>query len=232
MAREMVFLHWKAVRMGLVPFILAAFGLPLLAIQGTVLPVGMPSEAEGFYATFLLDAVSLWLPAFPALAAITGVTLALSAWNWDHQANHVYALSLPVSRARYALLKLGAGAVLALIPVTALLVGALIATAAVDLPSGLNAYPGALAVRFLFSTLLSYAVTFAAAAGTMRTTVIVLTASIGSLLVGDLVVDLIGAVTGSPAVQAWSFAGAVGDVLFAWPGPFHIFAGNWALIDV
>ena len=38
MAAQMLFLHWKNVRLGLVPFVVCAFGLPLLALQGAGRP--------------------------------------------------------------------------------------------------------------------------------------------------------------------------------------------------
>ena len=34
MYKPMLFLHWKQVRLALVPFTIAAFGLPILAVEG------------------------------------------------------------------------------------------------------------------------------------------------------------------------------------------------------
>jgi hypothetical protein len=229
MATQMLFLHWKNVRMGLVPFVIAAFGLPLLALQGTGRPDGI---TDGFYASFLLGASRVWLPFFPVLAAATGVTLALSAWSWDHSGNHVYALSLPVSRARYTLLKFGGGALLALLPAGALLVGALLASSSISLPVGLQAYPLAVATRFFYSTLLVYAVCFSLAAGTIRTTVYVLTALVATLIAGDLVLQVAAMTLDRPELTTINVTQWAYELLTNWPGPFHILAGNWSLIDV
>lgn len=223
MAIQILALHWKTVRWALAPFVIAAFGLPLLAVRGPG-----PMGAGAYYG--LVDAAQLWLPLFPALAALTGAVLALSAWHWDHQQNHVYALSLPVSRTEYALLKLGGGALLALIPVGAFLAGSLTAVAAVELPSGLNAYPFSLSLRFLLATLVAYAFLFAFAAGTVKTTLVVLSAFLAFLVFGDIAVDFADGFF--PQLTGLSILEVFGDAVSDWPGPFQIFFGDWALIDV
>lgn len=229
MATQMLYLHWKNVRLGLVPFVVAAFGLPLLVVQGAGRPEGI---TDAFYASFLLESSQVWLSLFPILAAATGVTLALSAWSWDHAGNHVYALALPVSRARYALLKFGGGALLALLPAAALLTGGLLAAASVALPLGVQAYPLAVAMRFFYSTLLVYALTFALAAGTIRTAVMVITAWVATLIAGDLVLQVAAMALARPELATVNVTQWAYRLLTDWPGPFHILAGNWSLIDV
>lgn len=224
MATQILLLHWKAVRLGLVPFVVAAFALPLISVQG------LGGSAPGLDAYRVVDSFHLWLPLYPALAAGIGITLALSAWNWDHQGDHVYALSLPVARWEYALLKMGAGVVLALIPVAAMLGGSLVATASVDLPSGLHAYPVAVTVRFLLATLLAYAAMFAFAAGTIRTAVIALTVLVAFPIVGGFVFDFLANIY--PALAPVSFGEVIYQGLFDLPGPFEVFTGSWMLIDV
>ncbi len=228
MYQPMLFLHWKQVRFGLLPFILAAYALPLLAVQGLGARPGM--DGASLMAYRVVSTSSLWLPAFPLLATAIGVTLALSSWNWDHQLGHVYALSLPVSRMRYAVLKMGAGAVLALLPALAFWIGAHVAVASITLPPGLHAYPDQLAIRFLAATLVAYALLFAMAAGTIRTTV-------------WLLIGVAAALVLSVVLSQWVFPrfGVLHDTnLAAWlirmlsrvPGPFQVFTGNWTLIDV
>lgn len=229
MARQVLYLHWKASRLVLIPFVLAAFGLPLLAIQGTA--AGATAlDADPWRALRIVEGMELWLPLFPALAGAVGITLALTAWHWDHQAGHVYALSLPVARWRYALLKMGAGAALVLVPAAALLAGSLVAAASLELPAGLHAYPFALTLRFLAAALVVYGIFFSMAAGTVRTTVWVLTAWVTFLLVGTVAVDALA--TAGVVPSSFSLMGLVGDALFEWPGPFHVLDGNWRLIDV
>ena len=70
------------------------------------------------------------------------------------------------------------------------------------------------------------------AAGTIRTAVTVLTALVVLLIAGDLAMPFVAMVLDRPElrflnVTQWTF-----DVLTRWPGPFHILAGNWSLIDV
>jgi hypothetical protein len=229
MAMQILYIHWKNVRMGLVPLVIAAFGLPLLAFQGTGRPEGI---TDGFYASFLLESSRMWLPFFPVMAATIGVTLALSAWGWDHQGGHVYALSLPITRARYTLLKFGGGAALALIPAGAILVGSVLASSAISLPVGLQAYPVAVATRFLLSTLLVYSIMFALAAGTIRTAVVFLTVWVVVLIAGDLILQVAAMALNRPELRFVNAVQLIYQRLTEWPGPFHMLAGNWSLIDV
>ncbi|MDH3272441.1 MAG: hypothetical protein OEN56_13975, partial [Gemmatimonadota bacterium] len=171
-----------------------------------------------------------WLPFFPVLAAAIGMTLALSAWNWDHQLNHVYALSLPITRWEYTLQKLLAGATLALIPALGLWLGAHVAVASIELPAGLSAYPNELGVRFFVAIVLAYALLFAMAAGTVRTTVTVLGLALGFVFFGSILndvlagyFDIFGRVHVVEIVMNW---------LVQAPGPFEVFTGSWSLIDV
>jgi hypothetical protein len=225
MLRSMIFIHWKQANLALLPFVVAAFGLPLLSIQGLGDGIADPWLSYQAFA-----ATQLWLPLYPILAAAVGVTLALTAWNWDHQLGHQHALSLPMPRWRYALLKLAAGMALALVPTLAFWVSAHLAAASVTLPEGLRTYPDALAFRFLLAVLVSYAALFAAAAGTVRTTLTVVTAVLVLLFVAgmasDLLVPLVPSLAGSNLAD-WIVQGLVER-----PGPFAVFTGNWSLIDV
>ena len=227
MAMQMLYVHLRAAGPALVLFALLAFGLPLFVVQGS----GSSMYADGALISLglRLRLLEASLPLFPALAVAVGATLALSAWSWDHKGNHVYALSLPVSRARYALLKFGAGAALALVPAASLLLGGVVAAAAVDLPAGLRAYPVQLAGHFLFAVLVLYALFFALASGTTRTAVAVLSLVIGVPLVASVGVELLGGVY--PFLQSVDVGGAVETVLFDF-GPLRILTGNWMLIDV
>lgn len=226
MAMQMLYLHWRGVRMGLIPFVIAAFGLPLLMMQGA----NARGAAISDVATMnLLGGMEGWLPLFPMLAAGIGFTLALAVWNQDHKGNHVYALSLPVARWEYALLKFGAGVVLALVPVVALFAGSLVAILAVDLPAGIHAYPFQMTGRFLFTVLVTYAVLFSMAAGTIRTTVIVLSALFGLPILLSMGLEALSGfvpILGQVDVAETIFQGLLDF------GPFRIMAGDWMLFDV
>lgn len=223
MALQMLWMHWRTVRFGLLPLALAAFGLPLLVVQ----QVGVSEPVQG--AAYVLSAAEAFLPLFPGLAATVGFTLALTAWSWDHKLGHVYALSLPISRARYALLKFGAGAVLVLVPVACFVLGGLIATAAIQLPDGLRAQPLELGARFLFASLLLYSLAFAMAAGTMRATIAVLCVAIGTPVLWTVGLELLG--SSHPLVQRLPLVSEAFEQLVVGFGPFRVLMGNWMLID-
>jgi hypothetical protein len=227
MVQPMLLVHWKQARLILIPFVVAAFGLPLLAVQGFG---GVGDDGVSMEAYRFLSSYQVWLPYFPMLAAAVGGVLALTSWNWDHQLGHVYALSLPVARWEYAMLKMGAGATLVIVPVAALWVGAHVASASVTLPEGIRAYPNQLAFRFFAATMISYALFFAMAAGTIRTTVWIVSAVMALVIGGNVLVVVL-----EPYVPALDDVNVVQTVL-GWllraGGPFAVFTGNWALIDV
>jgi len=227
MYQPMLFIHWKQIRVALIPFVVASFGLPLVMVHWLG---SSPGAQNGMMAYRIVTQSAQWSGLFPILAAAIGVTLALSAWNWDHQLGHVYALSLPVPRWTYAGLKMGAGAVLALLPATAFWIGALLASASVTLPPGLHAYPTLLAIRFFAAILLSYAILFAMAAGTVRTTVWVVTSIALLLIVAGLSRNLLA--SHFVVFQRMTPLEWVVHALTSLPGPFRIFSGNWLLIDV
>lgn len=228
MYQPMLFLHWKQIRFALLPFVLAAYALPLLSVQGLGAAPGMDGPSMEAYR--VITTAEAWVVFFPLLAAGIGITLALSAWNWDHTLKHVYALSLPIPRWRYATLKMGAGAVLALLPAAAFWIGSHVAVASISLPAGLNAYPDQLALRFLAAILVAYAIVFAMAAGTTRTTLWLLCGWVAFLLLANplahLVTPMVGMREAFDLVE-WSL-----EALVTAPGPFEVFNGNWTLIDV
>ena len=228
MFQQILFTQWKSLRLGLIPFVVAAFGLPLLAIQGLgPIPEGYEGARVGLQ--YLVASWQFWLPAFPALAVTVGASAALNAWSWDHTTDHVYALSLPISRPRYAAWKMGAGALLVLLPALGLWAGALAASASIDIPASVNTYPTALAVRFFLASLIAYSVFFALAAGTIRTTMIVIGGFVGMMILTGIITDYASNVV--PGF-AFNFSTWLAASLLEWPGPFEVFSGNWSLIDV
>jgi len=225
MYQPMLFLHWKQVRIVLIPFVVAAFALPLYAVHqmgGT--------GTDALQAYFVLSLAEGLRPVFPALAAATGIMLALSAWNWDHQIGHTYSLSLPLPRWRFATLKMGAGATLSLLPALAFWGGAQVATASITLPAGLHAYPNALALRFFMVMLVSYAVFFALASGTVKTASIIASAVLLFLIVGGALGTSLGQFF--PTLHGVNLVDEAISILAGKHGPFEVFSGAWSLIDV
>ncbi len=226
MFQQMLFIQWKVSRFAVLLLLPLCIALPVVLLR---LSSTFAHRAWASPALDMLRVTEMWSVAFPVLAAIAGCTVALTAWTWDHRTNHIYALSLPIERWRYALLKMGSGALVLGVIILGILVGALIAVTTTDLPEGVRAYPFAFAIRFMFAALICYAITFAFAAGTMRTTIRVLAVMFFIFIVGSIVTDYMGTVLNreipSP-LALW------GEALVSWPGPFNVFGGSWMLIDV
>lgn len=228
MYQPMLFVHWKQARLLLVPFVVAAFGLPLMVVQG--LGSGPEGGAVTMNAYLIVNGYQTWLPMFPLLAVGVGAVIALTAWNWDHQQSHVYALSLPLARWEYVMLKMGAGVALVLVPGVALWLGAHVAAASVELPAGFQTYPNQLALRFVLASLVAYALFFSLASGTIKTTVWIVTGVILFFFVGDAVSTGLGTVI--PFFRDYNIATETAKWFVSVGGPFEVFTGNWTLIDV
>jgi hypothetical protein len=218
MFRAILYSQWKWSRLIVVLGTAAAFALPIISLQGAT-----PGEQDPSHARELLHAVQSWGVLYPVLAAALGLLVAIATWAPDHRGRHVHALSLPLARWRYVLLRFASGIVLLAAPMFAVLVGALVATASATVPAGLHGYPGALAVRFALAVLVAYAVFFAVSAGTARTAGLLL-----ALIGGVLVVQIIAGV----ANVDLDLMTKLQLVVLNWPGPLAIFTGRWMLIDV
>ena len=212
-------LSWESARVALYPLTVASFGLPLIAVQ----QFAVNPSVSG------LSDMAPWLPLFPLLAVAVGFSLALLVWNWDHQGNHVYALSLPVSRWNWALQKMGTGVVLLALPSGAFLAGSLLATLTVTLPEGLHGYALDVSARFFFAALVAYSTLFAMASGTIRTALLVLGSVLSFFVVGQLALTILAEAFGWGQVF---LVPAVLEFMQAWPGPLHVFVGDWMLFDV
>jgi hypothetical protein len=226
MTREMtqvLRLQWLASRWLIVPLVLLCVALPQVVVRVTTTLGGVSSPGEVLRMMQALSGI------FPFVAAITGAAVALAMWNWDHRTNHVYALTLPMSRAQYALLKLWAGAVILLVPALATWTGAWIATSTAVIPEGLRAYPVAFGVRFLLAAAIVYATMFALAAGTIRTTLIICIGFVTILIAGSLGLPFLERQFEIDLITPLSTGIST---IARWPGPAQVFGGSWLLIDV
>ena len=218
MFQMILYTQWKWSRLIVGLGTVAAFALPIISVQGAARAGRNPAATLD-----LLQAMQSWGVLYPVLAAALGLLVAITTWAPDHRGRHVYALSLPVPRWHYVLLRFGAGLVLLAAPALALLSSSLLATASATLPAGLQAYPIALALRFALAVILAYAVFFAVSAGTQRTAAIIL-----GVVGGLIVVQVIARVASIDLdLLAW-----VQVAILNWPGPLAIFTGRWMLIDV
>ena len=211
--------EWQSTRVLVVLMTLCAFAVPL----GSVFYGGDVARGGEY-------AVSNWLSAsrtvgqvIPLLSLAAGVLMGMATWAPDHLGRHVYALSLPLHRWQYVLLRFGAGVALLALPVVALGAGAMIAAGSVRLPIGIHAYPLILTMRFALSALVMFAIFFTIAIGTKRAVALTL-AVIGGLVLSDVLTTAFGA---EPVVL---------DTVYGWlthfPGPLAILMGSWALFDV
>ncbi len=218
MFRVILYSQWKWSRLIVVAGTIAGFALPIMSMQGAAGADRSPLQAQE-----LLRAAQSWGTLYPVLAAALGLLVAIATWAADHRGHHIHALTLPVPRWQYVLLRFGAGVVLLAGPVLAVQLGAVLATLTATIPPGLQAYPVALALRFAIAVLVAYAVFFAISAGTARTAGIIL-GVIGALILIQVLASL--------ANVELDLAGTLQLVILNWPGPFAVFTGRWMLVDV
>src|SRR5438128_4089111 len=153
MFRVLLYSQWKWTRLIVALGSVAAFALPIVSVQGAA-----RADASPLQAGELLQAVQSWGTLYPVLAAALGLLVAITTWAPDHRGRHVHALSLPLPRWRYVLLRFSGGAVLLAAPALAVLAGSLLATGTATIPPGLQGYPVALALRFALAVVVAYAV--------------------------------------------------------------------------
>jgi len=217
MFRAILYTQWKWSRLPLLLGVLAGFALPILSVQRV-------SQAGGYWQTrAMLASVQAWGVLYPILGATLALLIAALAWAADDRGRHVYALSLPLPRWRYALLRFSAGLVLLAAPVVAVWIGGILATATVTIPTGLHAYPTMLAARFALAVFVMYALLFAISAGTVRMAGYVLIA-LGLVVVVEVIANAAGA--------HLSLLEQLLLALVVWPGPMDVITGRWMLIDV
>jgi hypothetical protein len=219
MFRQILRAQWLAARLAVVILGVLAFAAPLLAVfwGGDLRSAGSDQVAYWLQGSERIAAL------LPYLALLVGVTAGFLAWSPDHAGRHVYALSLPVSRARFVALRFGAGAVITAVPALALLAGAIVASLSVSLPEGLHAYPVQLTLRFLLASLTLYAIIFALSISTKRAQLLT-AGALGGVILADLLLAAWGV---SFSVTAETLV-----LLTTWPGPLSILAGAWTLFDV
>jgi hypothetical protein len=218
MFRAILYSQWKWTRLIILLGILAGFALPLLSLQGAA-----RADRGALQAQELLRAVQSWGTLYPLLAAALGLLVAVATWAADHRGRHIHALTLPVPRWRYVLLRFAAGMVLLAAPIAAVLVGASLAVMTATIPAGLQGYPIALALRFALAVLVAYAVFFAISAGTART---------AGLILGVMAALVLAQIMASVANIELDLLGTLQMFLLQGPGPLAVFTGRWMLVDV
>lgn len=162
---------------------------------------------------------------YQLLALAVAVIVAISSWQADSQKQHVYAMSLPIPRGQFVLLRFGAGA--ALLGIVAAAVGLFggIATSIAPLPPMMHAYPVGLALRFWLGALIPFALIFALLASNPKRVRLVVIGLVTVVAV-DLLLAGFGA-TERPVVGGWLL-----DRIYANGGPLSAFLNKWMLVDV
>jgi len=217
MFAQILYTQWKWAKTELFLYVLGAFLIPTI-----ILRIGF-SYVDTYAIRAVLGVGTIAGIFFASLAVVCACGLAWRPYVLDAGLKHVGPLSLPISWAEFVRLRFLAGATLLLIPAVAVWFGGVLATASVTVPSTLHAYPGGLAIRFYFASLVAYAgafmVQYIAGKHAVRVVLIVLLAVAGIEVAGQF-------------FGANSFVGGAWDVLTNWPGPFAVFAARWMLIDV
>jgi hypothetical protein len=206
--------QWKWTRGVLLLISLTTFAIPLLSLR---------SSATARDDSLFITSMQAWSVGYAFAAAGVGLLIGILSWSYDHRLRHVYALSLPIERWRYALMRFTAGLTLIVLPVATLLVGAEIVAHSALVPQTLHAYPVALTLRFAFAALVAYAVFFAISSATARTAGYIL-AGIGLLFALQIVLDAAG--------SRLNLGSYFADLFLAAPGLLAVFGGRWMLVDV
>jgi hypothetical protein len=217
--RQVFYQQWRLQPQLVLVLAVGAFALPLMA---AFYQPGSLDNVDQPVAPWLIGARQVGT-LLPFLAALGGLVAASLTWSPDINGRFVYALSLPVPRPRFVMLRFAAGAILALIPAAGIGAGSAIGALAITLPEGIHAYPVALTVRFALATLTCFAIGFALIAAGKRVAYIVL-GSMVAMVMTDVV------------LSAFEVRLGLTELLFKaladWPGPFSILRGRWALFDV
>ena len=213
MFRAILRTQWKGSRLLVLLATIVGFALPLASLR---------SARESVNAVQFISEMQKWAGGYSILAAGLGLLIAMAAWQPDHAGRHVYALSLPVARSRYTVMRMAAGALFLVPPVLAVLVGGLIVGVS-DIPAGLHAYPLALALRFAFASAVAYAIFFAIASATPQTAGVLL-GLIAAVIFTQYLLSIVG--------NEQDILEPIVNFIFVRPGVLSIFTGRWMLVDV
>jgi hypothetical protein len=214
---QVLYTQWKWARTELFLYVLAAFLVPTVIIR-----IGY-SQVDVYSISNVLGVMGFAGVFFGVLALACAFGLAWRPYIIDASLRHVGPLSLPVPWATFVRLRFLAGATLLLIPTIAVLLGGVIATATSAIPPTLHAYPGGVAIRFLFASLIAYSAGFLLQYVAGRHAVRVAIGLFFLVIAVELAVTLLG--YESLVLRVW-------NVFTTWPGPFSIFNARWMLIDV
>lgn len=218
MFAQTLFVQWKWNRDFLAFYTIVATAGPLLILWIALPQLGLTSARE-------LVAVGSAVGAASAIIAVlAGLTLAWQGYGIDDRGGHIYALSLPVTRARLLGMRAASASLLLLLPAVGVWAGATLAATQANLPPTLESYAGSLAVRAMLASWLAHSCMFALRYGAGRRA----KALGATLAIGGSLFALLALL--SPGVR--ELMSVVADALISNPGPFGVVFGRWTMIDV
>ena len=219
MFKALLYAQWKHQRIELMLFTMLAGGVPALVTWGPWSDWG----SHVMTPTAILSTSSSIGYLGAILAVISGAVFAIRPYALDTLTNHTYAMALPIPRTSYGLMRAAAGLLLLLVPAAGFLIGSLFASAAVELPAMLHAYPVAVTARFVLAASMAFALAFGVQYGLGRHAaryIVIAVFAVG-------VVEALGQLTDSR-----SLTGPVLKALASPASPLRVFAANWMLFDV
>ena len=157
------------------------------------------------------------------IALITGVACSIRPYVLDARAKHTYALSLPVPRSDYSLLRVGSGLSLTLVPGVAFLIGASIAAQAAPPGTLLQTFPLQLTLRFALAAAFAFSFVFGVQYGLGRQAVRWLMIA-GLTVIG---VEVVGQLALHVSMTAPFF-----DLIVTRGSPLRVFMTRWTLFNV
>jgi len=217
MFRVILSSQWRESRLAVLLLAGLALAFPFLSMRGAA------SSSDPWSAWDLLRASTTWSTSYPVVAIAAALALAAGAWLPDRRGKHIYALTLPVSRSHYLLLRFAAGLLLLLGIGAVLGLSTGVAAARTPLPPLLHAYPLGLTLRFCLA---------GASAYTMLFTLSGLTARAARLIVAASLVLIILAVGADLLNLKWNPLVVILDAMFGPYSPLTVFRARWMLIDV
>lgn len=216
MLRAILMTHWKWSRGTFVFLGVALVAMPLWAVglmEGTgitemeIREILARMEFTGFM--------------YGMLAFVAGTAAAGTSWNADSTSQYVYAMTLPVPRWHFVMLRFAGGAAMLAMATIAQWIGALAATSIATIPPTLHAYPSGLALRFLLASLVAYALAFA--------TLVRGKGPVFWLLGAMACATAIALVLSGENIEA---VRPFVNLFLGSGGIFGVFRGSWMLIDV
>lgn len=220
MFRAVFYTQWKWTRPVIVLAALVAAYIPVAALR-----TAPYKDAATYHIPSLYNSIAGASAGYQLLALALAVVVAISTWQADITRQHVYALSLPLPRWQFVLLRFGAGAsLLGIVAVCVSLFGG-IAAAIAPLPPMLHAYPIGLGVRFWLGALVPFSLIFALLVSNQKVVRYAVIALV-TLLAVDWLLAAFNA-TSDPVITKWLY-----DAIYSSHGPLAAFLSKWMLIDV